>query len=121
LARLAIEGLDVAGGLERLGGDEETYLEVLQLYVTSTPKILGKLRVPAEGALQDYAVAVHGVKGSSYNVGAELVGRRAERQELAAKAGDLAAVLAGQDEFFQAAEKLIAELEAFLAESGLTG
>jgi PAS domain S-box-containing protein len=110
-----VEGMDLEEGLERMGGDEDLFLEVLEAYVRFTSKILDQVRnPPTYDTLRDYAVTVHGIKGSSLNLGANLVGRKAERLELAAKNGDLATVLSEHEDFIKATDKLIAEFSAFL-------
>jgi PAS domain S-box-containing protein len=109
------DGVDLEEGLNRLGGDENLYLEVMEAFVKFTGKILDRIKEPPTAdKLKDYAVMVHGIKGSSLNIGANLVGREAETLERAAKAGDLGAVLANHDKFMDDAEKLVAEFQSFL-------
>jgi CheY-like chemotaxis protein len=110
-----VEGVDLDDGLNRLGGSEELYLEVMDAYVRFTAKVLDQVREPPAGeGLKDYAVLVHGIKGSSYNIGAVAVGRAAETLEHAAKAGDLAKVRECHGGFIEAARRLVAGLKAFL-------
>ncbi|MDR1977259.1 MAG: transporter substrate-binding domain-containing protein [Synergistaceae bacterium] len=109
-----IEGVDFEMALARLGGDKEAYLEVVRSYVTHTPAILEKLRTPEKDALREYAIAVHGIKGSSYAICAATVGKLAEELEASAKAGDLDTVLAKNDLFLSAAENLIESLASML-------
>jgi HPt (histidine-containing phosphotransfer) domain-containing protein len=110
-----VEGVDLDDGLTRLGGSDELYLEVMEAYVRFTAKILDQVKdPPAEEGLKDYAVLVHGIKGSSYNIGAIAVGKEAEVLEHAAKAGDLAAVLENHGKFLESAHRLVDGLQAFL-------
>ncbi|MDR0998308.1 MAG: response regulator, partial [Treponema sp.] len=81
------EGMDFTAGLERYG-TEETYLRVLQSYVTHTPELLEKLRSLSRETLPQYAITVHGLKGASYGICAGEIGKEAEELEFAAKAGD---------------------------------
>jgi CheY-like chemotaxis protein/HPt (histidine-containing phosphotransfer) domain-containing protein len=111
-----IDGMDLVAGLERLGDDEELYLEVLGAFVQCTPPLLDKLRSPARESLGEYAVLVHGVKGSSLNVGADKVGHLAAGLEKAARAGDYETVAAGNQSFLETADKLMADLSDLLAE-----
>jgi HPt (histidine-containing phosphotransfer) domain-containing protein len=102
-------------GLNRLGGSEDLYLEVMEAYVRFTAKVLDQVNdPPSQDGLKDYAVLVHGIKGSSYNIGAIPVGKEAEALEHAAKAGNLAAVLEGHGAFIVSGRKLVADLKAFL-------
>jgi PAS domain S-box-containing protein len=110
-----IEGVNLPEGLNRLGGDEALYLEVMEAYVRFTGKILDQIKEPpTEDKLKDYAVLVHGVKGSSLNIGANKVGAAAELLEHAAKAGDFQKVLDNHDKFLDDAERLVAEFQGFL-------
>jgi CheY-like chemotaxis protein/two-component sensor histidine kinase len=114
-----VEGVDMAEGLERLAGDASLFLEVLEAFVRFTPKVLEQVRRgPEQNTLKDYAVAVHGVKGSCYNIGARHVGALAERQELAAKAGNLMETRAGHSNFMETSEKLVSRLRRLLDSVG---
>ncbi|MDR1240253.1 MAG: response regulator [Treponema sp.] len=106
-----IAGLDMEKGLERFGGDGKAYMDSLRSYVTHTPPLLAAARTLEPAA--DYAITVHGVKGSSYGISAEAVGRWAEKLEHAAKSGNPALVQAENDAFIEAAEKFIEELRWF--------
>ncbi|MDR1622456.1 MAG: response regulator [Synergistaceae bacterium] len=105
---LNIEGLNIGAGYSRFGG-ERAYKEVIRSYVTHTPKLLDKLRGEEE-TLPEYAIAVHGLKGSSYGICADEVGRMAEELEFAAKRGDAAAVKAKNGELIRAVEALLSSL-----------
>ncbi|MCL2012770.1 MAG: ATP-binding protein [Cystobacterineae bacterium] len=105
-----IEGLNAAKGLRRFGGNTETYLGVINSYVQHTPALLEKVRNVRAETLVDYGIVVHGMKGSSYNIGAYAVGGLAEALEKAAKAGDFAYVSTHNAPFLEAAEKLLAML-----------
>jgi signal transduction histidine kinase/CheY-like chemotaxis protein len=107
-----VNGLDMVKGLERFAGDGKAYMESLRSYVVHTPALLAAARTL--DPLADYAITVHGVKGSSYGISAETLGQWAEKLEHAAKAGDLALVQAENGGFIDEAEKFIAELTGFL-------
>jgi signal transduction histidine kinase/CheY-like chemotaxis protein len=107
-----VEGLDMEKGMERFGGDGKSYLDSLRSYVIHTPPLLEAARTPEPAA--DYAITVHGIKGSSYGISAQAVGQWAEKLEHAAKAGDLALVRDENDRFINGVEKFIADLKAFL-------
>jgi signal transduction histidine kinase/CheY-like chemotaxis protein len=117
-----VEGVDLVDGLNRLGGDENLYLEVVEAFVRFTGKILDNIKEPpTQEGLKDYAIQVHGIKGSSLNIGASAVGSQAEALEHAAKAGDLETVLEGHNRFLDAAERLVAEFQGFLDFAKPTG
>jgi signal transduction histidine kinase/FixJ family two-component response regulator/HPt (histidine-containing phosphotransfer) domain-containing protein len=113
LSKFPIYGLDFEKGLERFGGDEESYVDVLKSYVLNTPPLLDKaVGCATEEGLSDYAVIVHGIKSSSRSIGAELIGAKAEALEQAAKAGNISFVILNNDAFIQESQKLIADLYA---------
>ena len=119
MARLALEtlqvdGIDFAKGLERFSGDAGAYLKVLESYAASTPSLLDRARGLARDDVREYAVAVHGIKGSSYGIGAERIGRMAEELERAAKAGDSAFIGENHDRFAESAGELLGNLSAML-------
>ncbi|MDR1480581.1 MAG: response regulator [Planctomycetaceae bacterium] len=114
LDRDEVHGLDIQSGLNRIGGNVEIYIEILKIYVESTPEILDKLRVPTKENLKDYAIAIHGVKGSSLNIGADKIGKFAAELEAEAKAGDLEKVLSKNRNFITLTERLISEMTNYI-------
>jgi CheY-like chemotaxis protein len=114
-AGIAINGLDQLRALERFSGDETVFIDVLRSYAASTRLILNNLtNYLTEENFEDYTIAVHGVKGSSYAIFAQEVGKMAEILEYAAKAGDFEAVKTGHFAFSTAAETLLNELDKAL-------
>jgi signal transduction histidine kinase/CheY-like chemotaxis protein len=111
---LELEGLDPKICLERVGGDEATLLQALKSYAANTPELLERLREPTEKTLRDYTIVAHGIKSSSYGIGAGLVGAMAEDLEYAGHSADFEFILKNNPAFLQAAEKLIAGLSAML-------
>jgi len=111
-----IDGLHIAKGMSRCGGAMESYLRIVASYVSHTPSQLEKIRAVTQETLADYAITVHGIKGSSRTIGADVLGTRAETLEKAAKAGDFAFILANNQDFLEATEKLLAALSASLQE-----
>jgi HPt (histidine-containing phosphotransfer) domain-containing protein len=55
---------------------------------------------------------VHGIKGSSRSIGAEVLGAKAEALEHAAKAGDVSFIRENHEIFIQASDQLLDELNA---------
>jgi CheY-like chemotaxis protein len=107
-----VDGLDAEKGLERFGGDGKAYMDSLRSYAVHTPELLGTARTV--NVLADYAITVHGIKGSSYGISAQAIGRRAEKLEHAAKAGDMAFIEAENEKFIEAARKFIADVTGLL-------
>jgi signal transduction histidine kinase/CheY-like chemotaxis protein/HPt (histidine-containing phosphotransfer) domain-containing protein len=107
-----VEGLDAEKGLDRFGGDGKCYLDCLRSYVTHTPSLLSA--IGAGASREDYAITIHGIKGSSYGIAAEAIGQRAEKLEHAAKAGDMAFIASENKGFIDSAGKFITGLTGLL-------
>ncbi|MDR2925038.1 MAG: response regulator [Azoarcus sp.] len=114
-ARAGIEGVDLAGCLNRFGGDMETVRGVLASYARNVPALLEKARNVSVENLAEYVVVVHGIKGASYGICAEEVGSQAAELERIARAGDFAAVASGNGAFLCAAEALAGRIAAWLS------
>jgi signal transduction histidine kinase/DNA-binding response OmpR family regulator len=115
-----VEGVDLERGKEYYG-DGKNYLKVIQSFCTHTPALLEKLRSLTEdlnpGALQEYAVAVHGLKGSCYGICADRAGAMAQTLEHMAKTGDAPGIRKEHPAFIVLVEKLLGDLETLLAEA----
>ncbi|MDR0435141.1 MAG: response regulator [Gracilibacteraceae bacterium] len=115
-ALAGVAGLDPRARAERFGGDGDVYVQVLRSYAANTGPLLAQIRSVAPEGLADYAVTVHGIKGSSRGVGAVVVGDMAAELEQAAKAGDIDLVRRRNGEFLTAAETLLDALDAALGD-----
>ncbi|GHT78335.1 hypothetical protein FACS1894104_1380 [Actinomycetota bacterium] len=109
-----LDGIDVQALLERFADDKDDVLQVLESYHRNTPELLKTVSRPTKDNLSDYAIAVHGIKGSSRSVCAEDIGKQAEALELAAKASDLEFVEQNNQALLTSVDALLAELAAFL-------
>ena len=117
-----IAGLNLQKGLERFNNDEETIIGVLRSFATNTYPLLADLhKYLAAENLEEYAIIVHGIKGSSYGVFAEEVGRAAEMLETLAKAGDMDAVKVKHEPFVSLTKALLGDIERALAAIDATG
>jgi signal transduction histidine kinase/FixJ family two-component response regulator len=105
------KGLDVRAGCSRFGG-ENAYKEILRSYADYTPDLLDKLREVNEENLPEYAITVHGLKGSSYGICADKVGKMAETLEFAAKNGDIETVRAKNGSLLREVESLLSDLRS---------
>ncbi|MDR2051032.1 MAG: response regulator [Deltaproteobacteria bacterium] len=112
--RLRMDGLDLEEALARLGGDRNSLLQVLRSYAANTPALLESMRLPDESGLLEYTIIVHGVKSSSYGIGAKELGKKAEDLERAAQSADFDFIGKNNAGFVEDAEKLIAALSALL-------
>jgi PAS domain S-box-containing protein len=112
LEKTRISGIDIAAGMRRFNDVPAVYMGVVKSFVQNTPKFLAALRGVTESTLSEYAVTVHGVKGSCYGICADEAGRMAEALEISAKSGDFARVMAGNETFMARVEELLLQLES---------
>jgi HPt (histidine-containing phosphotransfer) domain-containing protein len=115
---IKIPGIDAEKGAGYFGGDMEVYWDVIKSFAQNTPPLLDKIRSGcfdrafSEKNTNDYAIIVHGIKGSSRSIGAETLGAKAEALEHAAKAGDLNFIRENHGVFIEAADQLLNGLNA---------
>jgi signal transduction histidine kinase/CheY-like chemotaxis protein len=115
---LVIDGIDLKKGREMF--PEDKYLDVLRAWCTHTPALLDKLRDLTNGPLPDedigeYTIAVHGLKGSSYGICAQSVGKKAEALEAASRRKDIEFVRVNNKVLLEEAAVLHQNLEKLLA------
>jgi signal transduction histidine kinase/CheY-like chemotaxis protein len=110
----SIEGIDWQAGLDYFSGDRDVYLSVLRSYVDNTAHLINTISHVTAETLSDYAIHVHGIKGSSYAIEAREIAKQAEELEHAAKAGDLQIVNRNTPLFVENTRKLLNTLTGFL-------
>ncbi|MDR1576897.1 MAG: response regulator [Deltaproteobacteria bacterium] len=113
-ATIEIPGLSVDKAMARFGGDKEVYLGVLRSYCSSVQELVPKLEKPSSEKLKDYSITVHGLKSSSYGVGADAVGDLAKELEYHSNAGDMDFVLAHNQRFLSNIDRLVDGIRSFL-------
>jgi CheY-like chemotaxis protein/HPt (histidine-containing phosphotransfer) domain-containing protein len=111
LAERKITGLNIAEGLERFDGDEKTHLKLLRSYASSVRSLLGSIEIVNENTLKNYEIAVHGIKGASFDILAEQVGKKSHDLEQAAKNGDFKFVVEHNPTFLETTWQLVHDLE----------
>ncbi|MCI8333903.1 MAG: response regulator [Lachnospiraceae bacterium] len=88
-------GLDKAGINEKMGldyccGEEEFYLEMLEMFCTQGPEKEKEIQTLYDAEnWKDYAIKVHALKSTSLTIGAERLSEYAKSLELAGKKGDV--------------------------------
>ena len=105
-----IEGIDWQAGLNYFGGDRDVYLSVIRSYVDNTARLIKQISNVTKETLADYAIHIHGIKGSSYGIEARKIGKHAEELEHAAKAGNFQFVNQNTPFFVENTKKFISEL-----------
>jgi HPt (histidine-containing phosphotransfer) domain-containing protein len=118
---LEIPGLDVEKGLFFYDYETDIYILSLRSFAKHIPASLDMLRNVSEETLPDYLIKIHGLKGTSANIGAEKTRETASKLEAMAKAGDLNGVLALNEMFIKNTEILLAEIKAWLEKNAPDG
>lgn len=106
-----IGGVDMDAVMQYYSGDEEGFVDLLELYCMDGKrkiKLLGEL---AESDILRYQIEVHGLKSASAGIGAMGVSAMAREQENAAAQGDKAFI-------FEKFPSLLAEYETLLENIG---
>ena len=111
-----IEGLDMQEAVSRLGS-EEIFFDVLRVYAANTPQLLERMRHMTETDLAELVTAAHGLKGTSYGVGARPLGDRAKKMEHTARRQDWPKVRQELPRLLGAAERLLRRIDALLLEA----
>ena len=112
-----LDGVDTREGIERFG-NESAYLNVIRSYHLHTQTLLKKIKTfSGDGhgiSLSEYAVTVHGIKGSSSGIYANAIASKAAELEKAAKKGDIKNVILQNNFFISAIESLLHDLGELL-------
>jgi YD repeat-containing protein len=110
-----VDGLNLQAVKERYNNDA-AYLRIVKSYCNHAPELLEKIRSFSADNMQQYAITVHGLKGASYGICADKIGKYAEALEMAAKAGDIEAISAKNSGLIEETENLLEILNGILSE-----
>jgi two-component system sensor histidine kinase/response regulator len=101
-----IEGIDVAAGLGRVGGNRELYFRLLDKMRLDFPTVPDRIRAAlAVGDRQEAEIAAHSVKGAAGNVGAALLAESAGALEKALHDHDEAGIAQALPAFAAAVDR----------------
>jgi HPt (histidine-containing phosphotransfer) domain-containing protein len=114
ISDIKIPGINGAVAYDLYDGEMDIYIAVLQSFADNTLDVIDKLRVVSAESLDLYATNVHGLKGSCASVGADDLAKIALDLETKSKAGDLNAVLAGNEALVKDTETLVRNLREWL-------
>ena len=109
-----IDGVDLKKAQERYG-DDSTYVDILRAFSKSIPAILKTIETVTEANLKEYAISIHGIRGSCYSICAEKAAVLAEALELAAKAGEYGFVSANNTTFIENVNIIISSANDIMA------
>lgn len=110
-AEFRIDGVDMNAAMKYYSGDEEGFVELLDLYCIDGKRKTELLYEVVETDILRYQIEVHGLKSASANIGAMKVSAMAREQENAAVQGD-------REFIHKQFPMLIAEYENLLANIG---
>jgi hypothetical protein len=104
---IEIPGIDVQKGLQLFEDDEEIYLKVLQSYAANTPETLKILRSLSAETMPKYLIKIHGLRGTSANIGAEEAKLKDKEVETNEKTGDMESLKVKNEAFVKDMEELL--------------
>ena len=111
--KVDIPGLNTEVCLELFNNNLDDYIKFITFFADNTRAKLENLKTVTKDSLHDYAVTVHGIKGSCAWIGADSVGKTAEKLEKSAMAGDLEVILTENPIFIQDMMTLIENIQEF--------
>lgn len=86
---LAQIGINIEMGLDYCGGEEDFYLEMLEMFCSQAEEKKAEIISLYDAAVwADYAIKVHALKSTSLTIGAEKLSEQAKALELAGKKAD---------------------------------
>ncbi|MGN0292351.1 MAG: ATP-binding protein [Lachnospiraceae bacterium] len=108
--------IDCVEGIKNIGGNLEKYNELLRVYNLEMVQILEVLPDLADEDLEAFKIKVHGIKGSSRNIGAEQLSRDALQLEEWAKEGKKEEILGRLDDFLKELDVVMTRIDSYLKE-----
>jgi hypothetical protein len=103
-------------GIQRFDNDEAAFLRVLHSFAVNTRPLLEVIRQVDEDSLADYAIRIHGIRGSCQGICADALAAGANALERAAREGDYGFVRDNNAAFIEAAWLLVADIEDMLGQ-----
>ena len=109
-----IQGMDIQKAIKRFNDDGDSYMRALRSFTSNTRPLLKKAKKAAELHLADYAIIIHGIKGSCMAIGAEVAGEQAASLEKAARADDIEFVAANNLLFTKNLSRLMVNIDRMI-------
>jgi signal transduction histidine kinase/CheY-like chemotaxis protein/HPt (histidine-containing phosphotransfer) domain-containing protein len=111
-----VEGIDFGAALARYDNSGTAYMGILKSFVAHTPSLLEKMDSYLDSSPSDYAIAVHGLKGTCGAIGAEGSAALARELETAAREESFDPALRQHGELRRQVLELTERLKALLDE-----
>ena len=107
--------VDYKKGLAYAGEDEETYFDILGVYVASSSKYKEELEtLYKEKDWDKYTIKIHALKSSSLSVGAVNLSNLAKEMERGGKTGQYNIITDNHEKAMELYEKVVADIEGYL-------
>ncbi|MCL1861599.1 MAG: ATP-binding protein [Proteobacteria bacterium] len=110
-----IEGVDISVGLSRVGGSEERYLSLLEVFLDDAKQRLVSLEKPASDTLKAFTTHVHALKSALANIGALALSESSGLLEAAGLRGDMSFICEHLDNFRTGLFSLSAQIAEAIA------
>ena len=117
--KMKLPGLNIEKGIKHFNGNEAIYFRVLRSYSSYTRPLLQSIENVDENELLNYAVVVHGIKGSSRGIFADMIGNAAERLENAARSNEIDYIRRQNPIFLDAVWRLVNDIDTMFAEEDI--
>jgi len=116
LMTLNVPGIDIKKGIERYGGDVESYYKILRSYAANVRSMLDDILLVSSETMPDYTIKVHSIKGTSADVFADRTAKMAKALEDASREENIDFILENNLQFINKTTKMISKLEAAISE-----
>ena len=112
---IQIEGIDMNAAMQYFSGDEEDFLDLLELYhMDGSRKVQLLSQLVESSDIPDYRIEVHGLKSASANIGAMELSAMARSHENAAAEEDVSFITREFPALLDAYEILLRNIGVFL-------
>ena len=110
---IEIPGVNTQAGLCLYDGDIEVYKFILCSFISHIPAVLDQIRDVSSETLQEYKINIHALRNICESIGAEDATAAAGKLEAMAKSGDLAGILAGNEDFLGKTDILVDDIRSW--------
>jgi signal transduction histidine kinase/FixJ family two-component response regulator/HPt (histidine-containing phosphotransfer) domain-containing protein len=111
-----VEGIDFMAAMILYGNSGAAYMPILKSFVSHTPLLLEQMDIHLAASSPDYAVEVHGLKGTCNAIGAGGIAEAARELEFASKEGNFDLVRRKHGTLREQALELTERLKTLLEE-----
>jgi len=111
-----IDGLNSEKAIAAIGGQSETYINVLSMFHKSGIEKISEIKTCIEtGDIKLYTIYVHAIKSAAEIIGAEKLSETAAALEKAGKQEDLSFIQTNNQSFLDDLEKVLNNIKMFLS------